>query len=380
MALQNIYHLRDKYIGIPFLYFLLKNMKSNHYIVCKEIDERDSSLFPFERIIRVGKVEYFFYCVDKFFLVFLGFNYKPINYLYSTVKELSQSKERIILHAHMGQQGFHSLYLMNKLSCPLVVTFYGADMSSVPKLKGWLKKYAVLFDRADAFVVEGPCMMDQLIELGCPKEKITIIKLLIPTADINFRLKDNPFVRLRQIRILMCANFYEKKGYFTAIHVIKKLTEAKYDVIVDVIGSGPLEKEILALIESLSLNNVIQLHGKMTLDQIYDIATVSDVFLHPSQTALDGDTEGGAPTIISQMQALGLPVVSTYHADIPNVIPAANHFLGVEEDIVSISEQFHKLLDIKDWAQIQIRGKKFVDDNHSKGVIQMIYEELYSQL
>ena len=34
-------------------------------------------------------------------------------------------------------------------------------------------------------------------------------------------------------------------------------------------------------------------------------------------TAADGDSEGGAPTILLEAQAIGTPIVTTRHADIP---------------------------------------------------------------
>lgn len=380
MSLKNIYHIRDKYIGIPFLYFIIKNMGTNHFVLSKEINKKDEVLFPFDRIKLVNKFEYLLYLLDKIAIVYLKFTSKPINYLNSSLNELKKKKENVILHSHMGQQGYYSLYLKKKLSCPLVVTFYGADMSSVPKIKGWLDKYKFLFKTADVFVVEGAHMKNKLIELGCSDQKISIIKLLIPTDDIIFRKKVNPIFQNSEIRILMCANFYEKKGYTTALKTIKVLLHNNYNVKLNIIGSGPLEKEILNLIDSLSIENIVHLYGKMSLKEIYNIASQSDIFFHPSQTAANGDTEGGAPTIVSQMQAIGLPIVSTHHADIPNVIPLENHFLGVERNVDSLFNQFKILLDIKDWNKIQVRGRKFVEENHSKIVIKNKYEDLYSKL
>ena len=45
------------------------------------------------------------------------------------------------------------------------------------------------------------------------------------------------------------------------------------------------------------------------------------VLIHPSVTATDGDSEGGAPTILLEAQAIGTPIVTTRHADIPHVVP-----------------------------------------------------------
>jgi colanic acid/amylovoran biosynthesis glycosyltransferase len=47
----------------------------------------------------------------------------------------------------------------------------------------------------------------------------------------------------------------------------------------------------------------------------------STVLIHPSVTASDGDSEGGAPTILLEAQAIGTPIVTTRHADIPYVVP-----------------------------------------------------------
>ena len=50
---------------------------------------------------------------------------------------------------------------------------------------------------------------------------------------------------------------------------------------------------------------------------------------------MDGDTEGGAPVGILQMAASGMPIVSTRHCDIPNVLPASAD-LAEERDVAGL--------------------------------------------
>ena len=65
----------------------------------------------------------------------------------------------------------------------------------------------------------------------------------------------------------------------------------------------------------------------------------------------------GFSRVFQEAAAIGLPIVSTHHADIPNVIPLENHFLGVERNVDSLFNQFKILLDIKDWNKIE-RNRK----------------------
>jgi glycosyltransferase involved in cell wall biosynthesis len=78
------------------------------------------------------------------------------------------------------------------------------------------------------------------------------------------------------------------------------------------------------------------------------------------------------------MQALGLPIVSTTHADIPNIIPRGNHFLAPEGDVNLLVRQFMRLLDEKDtWNKMSKRGRIFVEENHSNVVCAKKLEAFY---
>jgi len=61
------------------------------------------------------------------------------------------------------------------------------------------------------------------------------------------------------------------------------------------------------------------------------------VFIHPSVTAGDGDSEGGAPTVLLEAQAIGTPIVTTRHADIPHVVPEGpGVWLCAERDVEAL--------------------------------------------
>jgi colanic acid/amylovoran biosynthesis glycosyltransferase len=79
---------------------------------------------------------------------------------------------------------------------------------------------------------------------------------------------------------------------------------------------------------------------------LFEQAYEHDVFLSPSVTAADGDTEGGAPVTILEMAATGMPVVSTRHCDIPAVLP--DGLLADERDVEGLHVLLAELIDAPD--------------------------------
>jgi colanic acid/amylovoran biosynthesis glycosyltransferase len=94
------------------------------------------------------------------------------------------------------------------------------------------------------------------------------------------------------------------------------------------------------------------------------------VCIQPSRVAADGDTEGGAPTVLLEMQAAGIPVVATRHADIPFVVPEPER-LAAEEDVDSLADELIHLSEISaaDWAVSAERGRAFVEARHDARVV-----------
>jgi len=91
----------------------------------------------------------------------------------------------------------------------------------------------------------------------------------------------------------------------------------------------------------------------------------ADFFLHPSVTAESGDSEG-TPTVILEAQAHGLPVISTYHADIPNiVVPGKSALLSPERDVETLVEHILFLFENQDlWGAMGSCGREFVERYH----------------
>lgn len=230
-----------------------------------------------------------------------------------------------LVHSHFGNQGWADLVACQRHGVPQITTFYGFDVNQLPQKKPvWRKRYLELFDEVSLVLCEGPHMADCVQRLGCARDKILVHHLGLDLA--RYRYEARRWDKRTPLRVLISGSFREKKGIPYALRALGMLARDIELEITLIGGAGDdassieEERKILQAVDSNNLSNRVRLLGyqphEIFLDELYR----HDVFLSPSVTARDGDTEGGAPVSIIEAAATGIPVVSTTHCDIPNVI------------------------------------------------------------
>jgi colanic acid/amylovoran biosynthesis glycosyltransferase len=136
-----------------------------------------------------------------------------------------------------------------------------------------------------------------------------------------------------------------------ALQAVKELWKTRQDFEFRLIGDdkltdGRYSARIYSYIREHRLQNCVRLLGFLNHADYLREMQRGDIFLHPSIVDDDGVSEGGAPTTILEAQALGMPVVSTYHCDIPNVtLPGESALLVPERDSNALAEALRRLLD-----------------------------------
>lgn len=278
---------------------------------------------------------------------------------------LRQRKARL-LHAHFGSTGVHALALKKRLRIPLVTTFYGYDISQLARLKPWRRLYRRLFRGGDMFLVEGPYMKSRLIQLGCSEEKIQIQRIAIPLGQMTFRVR-RAKKKGENVILIFGGRFIEKKGLLHALEAVKLLRQDYGNFEFRIIGDGVLKNKIVKFIEQNRMASYVKLLGFLPYEQYLQEMQKADIFVHPSVTAADGDSEGGAPTTILEAQMMGIPVLSTYHADIPNVVvPGESALLSPERDSDGLRQNLARLLEGQDqWERMGRAGHDFINTHHN---------------
>jgi len=244
-----------------------------------------------------------------------------------------------LLHSHFGHRAWENLGTARQAGLHHVATFYGYDVNQLPQEAPiWQARYQQLFAAVDQILCEGPFMAEALIKLGCPRTKVTVHHLGVKVDEIAYRPRcwspGSP------LKVLIVATFTEKKGIPDALIALGRLHRElplQITIIGDATAHPKLQAEkarILEIIAEQGLTDIVTMLGFQPYSTVLEIAYDHHIFLSPSVTASDGDTEGGAPVTLIDMAATGMPIVSTYHCDIPEVVlPGVSGWLAAEHDI-----------------------------------------------
>jgi len=302
------------------------------------------------------------------------------------VKKVKTHKGEV-LHSHFGNRGWKNIEAAKIAKLKHVVTFYGLDVNHLPqKDPRWYRRYKKLFKHIDYVLCEGSHMGKCILELGCPHSKLKIHHLGVTVDKIPFRPRqwnsDEP------LRVLIAASFREKKGIPYALEALAQLQHdapLSVTIIGDASNAARSQKEkqkILAVIDKHKLRSKIRMLGYQTQAKVFEEAYKHHIFLSPSVTASDGDTEGGVPVSIIEMLASGMAVVSTRHCDIPEVIQhGVSGLLADERDIDGLVGHLSWLIDNPGkWEGMLKAGRKHVEAEYDATVqgekLAGIYREL----
>ncbi len=293
--------------------------------------------------------------------------------------EILRTENAVLLHAHFGYEAARLLRVGQAAGVPLLTTFYGADATEYPRYPQWRKRYQRLFAHGELFLAEGGAMAQTLVDIGCPPEKVRVWRLGVDLDRIEFV----PRVEGELVRLLICAGFKEKKGIPYALKALALALKRKpFRCALTLIGDGEDRSQIEALVDELGLRPCTTFRGILPYAEVVAELPHHDILLQTSVRAANGDGEGGAPVILLDAQASGMPVVGTVHGDIPEyVLDGQSGFLAPERDIEGLAERINSLVDAPGCWEVMGRiGRRHVEDNYSAvrqvEVLERIYDEL----
>jgi colanic acid/amylovoran biosynthesis glycosyltransferase len=291
-----------------------------------------------------------------------GYQAESLSALYRLSALAAERATFDVLHAHFGPVGQSFRFARRLWRAPLVVSFHGYDFSTWPRRDG-VRAYKPLFDEVDLVTVHTDFAERRLRELGCPQRLLRRLECGVDLQEFNFRVRRKPVDR--PVRLLTVARMVEKKGIEFSIRAVAQLLGEGRALQYEIIGDGPLRESLSRLTEDLGASRQITFTGDKDIDYVRQRMDESDLFVLASVTAADGDTEG-APVSLLEAQACGMPVVSTHHAGIPEIVADnASGLLVPERDAPALATAIRRLLDDdQSWPEMGRKGRDYVERRH----------------
>jgi len=335
-----------------FIYNQIVKITNYRTIVIGPFDNADRTEFPFENYYNINKIK--------------------------DLKKFFEEQDIIAIHAHHGSHGQEILPVCEKYNIPLIVSIRGRDGSDRPEIfKKNAKRYSALNKHGAHYYPVCQYLAEGLRRLGIPAKNIHVLYGGIE-LDL-FPYSNRTLPRVGEIRVLSVGRLVDKKGFVTLIKAFKRIYSQYPNAKLHIIGAGEDEKRIKSTIAEYNLKDVVILRGAMDSKQVSDELKKAHIFCLASQTAKNGDIEG-IPNALKEAMASGLPVVSTRHAGIPELIEhQRTGYLAPEKNDIELAKGIQFFIENPDiWTNYTERARKVIEEKFdvNKQIIEQ--QRLYS--
>jgi len=337
--LPTIAHIKIPYLPLSetFIYERLKHIRRYRGIVITDRELQNLETFPYPEIYHWSKID----DLGRFLL---------------------QHKVNAI-HAHFGTGGVRILPVREQTGLPLLTSFHGVDISARPlNNPDYREQLPRLFNRSTICAAVSRYMKQKLITLGCPAEKIQVIKSGIDLKKFPYR---PPKSLTGPITLLSIGRLKEKKGMHLLIPAFARILRYYPRARLLIGGEGGQKNRLIKMIKTLGLNNSIVFLGRLSHEEVRSYLARATIFVLACTTAADGDQEG-IPNVLMEAMAAGVPVVSADHAGIKELVePGRTGLLAREGDVEDLARQITWMLANPHlWPAMTAAARKKVELEH----------------
>ncbi len=304
---------------------------------------------------------------------------KSLKMLYRAIPFL-EKKSYDIIHCQFSTLGVFGVWFrqLGLIEGKLISTFRGSDISKfLPK---WGEKvYKELFQETDFFLANCEFFKNKAVALGCDANMIHVHGSGIDTSKFFFQERNFPNDEV--IRIATTGRLVEKKGIEYVIKAIAQVATTYPYLEYNIIGDGTLREKFEKLSAELNVSHIVKLLGWKQQKEIVEILDKCHIFVAPSVTGKDGNQDAPVNTLKEAM-AMGLPVISTLHGGIPELVEdEISGFLVPEHDADAIAEKLIYLIEhSEDWAKMGRAGRARVEANYDMTKLNDELVEIYQQM
>lgn len=269
------------------------------------------------------------------------------------------SNDARLIHAHFGHYGLDILPIAKQREIPLLVTFHGYDASFLLRNSTYVKELGPLGEYATVIMVSRN-MVERMAAVGFRPGRVHVHYIGVPVGDFSFVERKPVASKLADrepLNFLQVSNFEKKKGHEYTIEAFARYSASHPSATLTLAGDGPRRVDMEALVSQKGLGNRVSFEGLVDRDGVARLMSKADVFVHHSVTPEDGSMEG-LPTVLMEAMATGLPVLSSIHAGIPELVAdGIDGFLVAERDVDAYVDRMDALVTLDRESGKRARAK-----------------------
>jgi glycosyltransferase involved in cell wall biosynthesis len=248
---------------------------------------------------------------------------------------------------------------IEQLGIPLVVHFHGFDISMRNVMEKNAKVYRDIFNYAKLIIVVSREMEQRVIDLGCPAQKILYNPCGANGIFGKVVSKDNLST------FISVGRFVEKKGPLYTIMAFHQLLMNGHQAQLRLIGDGPLKELCEDYVITHGLSDNVTFLGIKNANEIADEMANATCYVQHSITAASGDQEGTPVSILEAMLA-GLPVISTQHGGIKDVVGKDCGVLVPEKDAKAMALAMQEcIVHPNKFQEMGAAARNYVSNHHT---------------
>jgi len=245
------------------------------------------------------------------------------------------------LHAHFAHDPALIAYLVHRLAgIPFSFTAHARDLYQVPE-----KVLTDRIQRARSVITCCRANLEYLNRIAPSQEsKFSLVYHGVNLTDFQSVQDSGASSASRAPLILSVGRLVEKKGFQDLLEALLLVKNRGQRFECVIYGDGPLCQQLQEWIEAHGMADEILLKGDRTQQELISVYQNATLFiLIPVQTE-DGDRDG-IPNVLLEAMAVGLPVITTAVAGIPELVDNnQNGLLYQSHDVEGISSGIIELL------------------------------------
>lgn len=278
--------------------------------------------------------------------------------------ELTRAEAKL-LHIYFGHTAVHLRPLIKAFPHPVVVSFHGADAGVDMDKPAYLAAMREVFASATVVQARSESLLEDLVKLGCPREKMRLQRTGIPLEEWTFMQRETPADG--KWTLLQSCRLIAKKGVDDTLRAFANIVKIWPKAQLIIAGDGPLRGDLEKLAGEIGISAQVRFIGFLDQQQLREEVYRSHLFVHPSRTSADGNREG-IPNSMLEAMASGLPVIATRHGGIPEAVTDGGSGLLVpENDVDGLTAAMTRVIsDATLAAGLAIGGRRAVEDRFDR--------------